>query len=763
MVVVLFLYLLGNQSIVHATESNRCTTNVNNREILVQLQETSSVNDISLREVQASEFLTKKNIHIYHVPANMDYQQVIEQLQSRTDVIHAEPNNHRCTTNLLDEPDFSKQWYMEKIDIAKASEITRGSEDITIAVLDTGVNANHPELTGRVLPGYDVVNSDEDAEDHNGHGTFVAGIIAANIDGTGIAGMTDDVKILPVKIGKDDGTMVHSDIIEGIYYAIEQDVDIINMSYTGSTVNSLEKKALEEAHAKGIILVGASGNYGDTRQMYPASYPMVISVGATKKLKVDTYMPKLLRAGFSNYGPNIDVSAPGVNIYSIYHDGGYRSDDGTSFAAPQVSGLAALIKSLHPAWESEMVEWAIEQGAMNGGQSAGYWDEQLGYGVINVYESLQLTEADLSSDISEEMDDAATVQVNQTVSEAIRMPGDVDWFTFAVTKAAEVDIALDPADTKLSLDLAFYHAGQEDPIYRMDKRKENERKTMHLKTGTYYVKVHDRDHHWSNSKYQLSISSDQLPTPKLELLEVSQVFEASHQITGKATPFSVIQVKGTESWTGYTDKNGDFVIDIPQMKAGSKVVVSVTDGFGNYVSSEERLVTPFYDDVTMYSDQIRFLSERGILRGYPDGTFKPSQSVTRLQAIQVMLNELGVEVKEEKKEEGESILGVKPGAYGYEFLVKAKDENLLMGLKSPASDSLTRGEMAVLLANAYQLSGGNNESVFKDIEKDTSLFNAVNALVANKVVNGFEDQTYRPDEAIRRDHFAVLFSKVMEK
>jgi major intracellular serine protease len=213
-------------------------------------------------------------------------------------------------------------------------------QGVVVAVIDTGVDYYHSDLMGQVLGGKDFTGKG-DYMDGNGHGTHVAGTIAASNKGTGILGVAPEAKILALKALDDNGEGYMSWTVDAIRYAITQQVDVINMSLGGPHTPDLQR-AVREAVAAGIIVVAAAGNEGDGNESteelsYPGAYTEVIQVGAVDYNGALAY--------FSNTNKEVDILAPGVEILSTYPGGKYARLDGTSMATPHVAGAAALIKS----------------------------------------------------------------------------------------------------------------------------------------------------------------------------------------------------------------------------------------------------------------------------------------------------------------------------------------------------------------------------------------------------------------------------------
>ena len=216
---------------------------------------------------------------------------------------------------------------------------------VKIGILDTGININHPDL--HISGGHSFVEGVSSFNDDYGHGTHVAGIIAAQDNEIGIVGVAPEAEIYAVKVLGSNGEGRQSDVVAGINWAIEQKLNIINLSITSPYGSPLLQTALQKAFDQGIIVVAASGNtltplLDNTDVLFPARYPTVIAVGSVN--------PNLERSTFSYFGSSLDFVAPGENILSTYFGSGeeYESMSGTSMAAPFVTGIAALYKQEFP-------------------------------------------------------------------------------------------------------------------------------------------------------------------------------------------------------------------------------------------------------------------------------------------------------------------------------------------------------------------------------------------------------------------------------
>lgn len=272
------------------------------------------------------------------------------------------------------------QWNLPIIEANRGWNLSKGSDDVIVAVVDTGVDLKHPDLQGRLLEGYNVVSPGDDPIDDVGHGTHVAGIISANVNNSeGIAGMMWGGKILPVKALDKSGSGTTYSVAQGIIWATDHGAKVINMSLGNYADAQFLHEAIKYAFDRDVVLIAATGNDNTERPGFPAAYPEVLSVSATDY--------NLQRASFSNYGDYIDVMAPGESIASTYPDNQYAALSGTSMASPHVAALAALIRSVNPELKNTEVMDIIRKNVIDLGDEG--HDKYFGYGQIDVYAALQ--------------------------------------------------------------------------------------------------------------------------------------------------------------------------------------------------------------------------------------------------------------------------------------------------------------------------------------------------------------------------------------
>jgi subtilisin len=225
-------------------------------------------------------------------------------------------------------------WGVERVGAPKAWARTQG-EGATVAVIDTGIDASHPDLAGQVAGGVNILDPQhpDNWKDDEGHGTHVSGTIAGSGRNGGIAGVAPMAKLYAVKVLDKDGNGNYSDVIAGIEWAMNHGIKIANMSLGADEGSEPLHRAVQAALAKGMIIIAAAGNTGGPVG-FPGAYPETIAVGASDSS--DHVAP------FSSRGPEVSYIAPGVEIVSTKMGGGYTSLSGTSMASPHISGLAAL-------------------------------------------------------------------------------------------------------------------------------------------------------------------------------------------------------------------------------------------------------------------------------------------------------------------------------------------------------------------------------------------------------------------------------------
>jgi subtilisin family serine protease len=339
-----------------------------------------------------------QRIYLLELQQGLDLFSVIDSLAADPSVEYAEPNYILKTAVQPNDQYFPLQWGLHNtgqqilgaagtidadIDLPEAFDISKGSPDIIIAIVDTGVSLTHPDLISKLVPGYNIVDDNSNPQDHNGHGTHVAGITAAatNNSFVGISGVCWECKIMPLKaLGTNSGNT--DDVAEAIRYAADHGAHVINLSLGGPAGTDTLLSAIRYAYLKNIPIVAAMMNEGNGDTYYPAAYPETIAVGATDKFDQ--------RADYSNYGNHIDLVAPGSDILSTHIlSPYYYYMSGTSMATPHVAGVLGLMRSMSPSRTIEDLRTILRASADDLGASG--WDIYYGAGRLNAYRAVQMT------------------------------------------------------------------------------------------------------------------------------------------------------------------------------------------------------------------------------------------------------------------------------------------------------------------------------------------------------------------------------------
>jgi subtilisin family serine protease len=357
-----------------------------------------SMRSMGLREIRKIE---RFDVYVMSIPEGSHPEEICNVLNTHPDVLYAEPDYIAYACARPNDYYFTYQYYIlnegqnycpplnrigkagADIKVTDAWDREKGSPNIIIAIVDTGVYLQHEDLKGKIIGGFDFVNNDSDPSDDHWHGTHVAGIAAAETDnGIGIAGVGWNAKIMPIKVLDSTGTGYYSWIADGIEWAVDRGAKVINLSLGGESSSFVLEEAVNYAFSKGALCVAATGNDRDKRVLYPAAYKNCLAVGATNDKDMDS--------GWHSKGPEVDVSAPGEYIFSTFNpkyqnsNAKYAWASGTSMATPIVSGIVALIFSKNPSISPKdlmnLIKYTCDD--VNSSTFRGV-DEFLGYGRVN--------------------------------------------------------------------------------------------------------------------------------------------------------------------------------------------------------------------------------------------------------------------------------------------------------------------------------------------------------------------------------------------
>lgn len=381
---------------------------------------------------------------------NVDAQipQILAALPHLSSVRWAEPNRMQRVTFYPNDPLFPDQWGLEKVAAQDAWDITVGSADVPIAIIDTGCEMDHPDLVSSFwtnqdeipdngldddgngfvddIHGWDFVDAptfptagdylirDNDPSDEMGHGTAVAGICGAAMhNDLGIAGVAAGCPLMILRAGNMEGFLQEDDVASALLYALDNGARVVNMSFGDTQASPMLEDVINYAYQGGLLMVTAAGNGGDTGLIYPAAFGPTLSVGACTEEDE--------RASFSSYGNSLDLLAPGTNILSTvlgqaYDE--YQGGNGTSYSAPFASGVAGLVLSLHPQWGPQEVISVLKTSAQDIGPTG--WDPESGQGILRADQAVAIPEAlvaEITSPFpSQGFAEAETLQVLGTAS-----------------------------------------------------------------------------------------------------------------------------------------------------------------------------------------------------------------------------------------------------------------------------------------------------------------------------------------------------------
>ncbi|MCW2506083.1 MAG: Type secretion-associated serine protease mycosin [Actinomycetia bacterium] len=380
---------------------------------------------------------------------------VLDGVRRDPSVAAASLDYRRTLTAVPSDPLYplAQQPYLATLRLPQAWDTVRDATSQVVAIVDSGVQLTHPDLAARIVPGYNVLSpgspptdADPNTTRNGGHGTMVAGIAAAHTNnGRGIAGAAWATRIMPIKVFPDNLGASDSDVATGIVWAADHGATVINLSLGGPEDDPALHAAVQYATTKGALVVAAAGNDGAEVTSYPAAYPEVLAVAATDSSGSVT--------SFSTHGAWVDVAAPGMGIVSTipkYHFPNqktdiYASGSGTSFSAPLVSGIAALVRTKLPALSPAQVLARIKATARDAGPRG--LDHFYGAGVVDAARAVggpwgaELPQPAMGANEPNDVPDRAT-PFTTSVTGTFGAEGDTDWYRFEVPAAATLVVTV---------------------------------------------------------------------------------------------------------------------------------------------------------------------------------------------------------------------------------------------------------------------------------------------------------------------------------
>ena len=326
------------------------------------------------------------NIHVITLPAGADEVAAMQALKKDRRFKYVELDMAMAPAATVNDPSFSKSWSLPKLQAPTAWNTSNGS-GVIIAILDSGLDSVHADLKANYVPGWNFYDNNSNTSDVNGHGTAVAGAAAmVGNNSTGSAGVAYGARIMPMRISSPDGYAYASTMSQALYWAADNGARVANISFSGVPGNTTVQSAAQYMRSKGGYVVAAAGNSGGLENV--AAHDSILAVSATDEGDA--------RATFSSYGPYVDVSAPGVNIYSAWSGGGYGNYWGTSFSSPIVAATAALVMSANSKLTPADIDKILKSTALDLG-SVGY-DQYFGYGRVDAAKAVAAAKAYVASD-----------------------------------------------------------------------------------------------------------------------------------------------------------------------------------------------------------------------------------------------------------------------------------------------------------------------------------------------------------------------------
>lgn len=355
--------------------------------------------DVEQGNVALKERLGLSRIFVVVLPSSVDIDNALAAFNANAYIEYAEPDYVGFGSITPNDNSFPQQWSLHNtgqsggeadadIDAPEAWDITVGMSSTVLAIIDSGVDLDHPDLVAKIVPGYDFVNNDNVPQDDHGHGTHVSGIAAANTNNMlGIAGVCWPCRIMPLKALDSSNYGYYTWWASSIVYAVDHGAQAINMSMGGITYSEFLHNAVNYAYHENVPIAAAMMNYGNSTLYYPAAFTETIGVGSTDHNDV--------RSEFSNFGNHVDLVAPGSSILSTLWDDTYASWSGTSMATPHVVGVIGLILATNQEYTIEELRSTLRTTADDQvgppEEDPPGWDIYFGAGRLNAAQALSST------------------------------------------------------------------------------------------------------------------------------------------------------------------------------------------------------------------------------------------------------------------------------------------------------------------------------------------------------------------------------------
>ncbi|MFT4416965.1 S8 family serine peptidase [Fredinandcohnia humi] len=455
----LLFFLTISQNVVAASQPAKNVkeeSSSNNRQYVIKYNDFPSTTIHNTREVKLIKRIADFKSDVIEIKSTSNHDQVIKQYKSSKNVISIDQSVEYKPLQEPGNPKKSLQYYHDLLKLPNKWESAKANP-VKVAVLDQGVNLLHPDLNDNIIDYYNVTNPGYKPR-YEKHGTHVAGIIGAENNSIGGVGVNPYAQLLAVDVFN-GGAAPDYQVAEGVQYAVEKGAKVINLSLGSPYESPILKEAIQNALAANVIIVAAAGNEAIDTYSYPASFEGVISVGASDSENA--------LASFSNFGPSVDLVAPGVDVYSTSHDykgskPTYEVMSGTSMASPVVAGVASLLLSKNPNLTPYEVEYIVLHTAKDLGEKG--YDTKYGYGLVNPEGALQFDSKKIPKDPRVSDSDSKYIARNETftngkidIKATIDSPKKDYWIKFPVEKGQFIQSSLAvPANSDYKLKMLLF-------------------------------------------------------------------------------------------------------------------------------------------------------------------------------------------------------------------------------------------------------------------------------------------------------------------
>ncbi len=513
----------------------------------------------------------KKNLH-----------KVISQYQQLDKVVSVTPSVLYQQLGLKD-PKVGEQYHLTQLQIEKAQKLA-GKNKVKVAVIDTGIKADHPDLKGKIISSKNTVNPISPGM-ADSHGTHVAGIIAAKKDnGIGGYGINPDADILSIDVFDRGWGASDYAIAEGILEAVRSGARVINMSLGGPMPSPIIEDAVKQAVARNVVIIAAAGNDATDWTNYPAGYEGVISVGSTNKYK------KL--SSYSSFGPSVDIVAPGEEVYSTIYEpeklSSYRKMSGTSMASPVVAATASLLLSKYPKLTASQVEYILEHSADDLGEKG--FDVKFGHGLVNPVKALQFDQKKIPSIVNKKMTEkqifaaAKNVKVSEQslLTDAITKPYEEKWIKFDVKKGDNIQSVLSGADKYDYKMMMRFTSASTKRIHEVNKVREGKAEGKLFiapADGVLAIGVKDVNANYDDSKKKLSKYTLQVSRTTGYLTDDSDL---ENPVAIETIPYS--NDENPLTFTGRYGEDDDYFTFSVEERQVVKLEVSAVPGTNSAIS-----------------------------------------------------------------------------------------------------------------------------------------------------------------------------------